>query len=67
MKNPVTPGWRVEDDSRTKVKDMARAAGVSPSQFLDALIANVEKDERGLPVWWTVDVKKNEELPIDSD
>jgi hypothetical protein len=66
MEKPVTPGWRVEEASRTKVKKIAAAAGVSPSEFLDALIENVEVDERGLPAWWTDDVQ-HEELPIDPD
>lgn len=63
VQNPVTPGWRVEESSRDRAKTIAAAAGVSPSEFIDALIQNVELDDRGLPVWW-VPRSPHEELPI---
>ena len=66
MAKPVTPGWRVEDSSRTRVKEIAAAAGISPSEFIDALIESVELDDRGLPTWWR-EAEKPEELPINTD
>jgi hypothetical protein len=66
MDKPVTPGWRVEDSSRNRVKEIAAAAGVSPSQLIDALIMNVELNDRGVPTWWR-EVEKPEELPINPD
>ena len=59
------PGWRVEEASRERAKAIAQTAGVSPSQFIDALIQHQEVDERGLPPWWP-SVDASEELPIDS-
>lgn len=67
MESPILPGWRVEESARDANKEMADAAGVSPSVFVEQLIDHAYKtrDDRGLPAWWP-QANRDGELPIDS-
>ncbi|CAM98480.1 hypothetical protein KN200_15805 (plasmid) [Clavibacter michiganensis subsp. michiganensis] len=66
MVKPVTPGYRIEDESRKTFKAMADAVGAaSSSHLLDLLASYIETDPAtGRPVWWPEDDDR-EELPID--
>ncbi|PPF53459.1 hypothetical protein C5C13_15135 [Clavibacter michiganensis] len=66
VKNPVTPGYRIEEASREKFKKMTDAVGAaSPSELLDLLARYIETDPvTGRPVWWPEDDDRGE-LPIE--
>lgn len=68
MKDPVTPGYRVERDTWERFKELAVAVdAASPSEFLDLLAKYIETDpDSGRPVWWPVVADSREELPIDT-
>jgi hypothetical protein len=68
VKDPVTPGYRIEAESRDKFKELTAAVdAASPSEFLDLLARYIETDpETGRPVWWPADDDAREELPIDT-
>jgi hypothetical protein len=53
----------VHPDVRERAKELAGAAGVSLSAYLERLIANERADDQGRPVWWPAD-DEQEELPL---
>lgn len=67
VKEPVTPGYRIERESREKFKAMSLAVdAASPSELLDLLAQYIEVDPvTGRPVWWPEDADRRKELPID--
>ena len=67
VKDPVTPGYRIERESREKFKAMAAAVdAASPSELLDLLAEHIELDPAtGRPVWWPAADDRRKELPID--
>lgn len=68
VKDPVTPGYRIERESREQFKELAAAVdAASPSEFLDLLARYIETDPKtGRPVWWPADDDTRGELPIDT-
>jgi hypothetical protein len=54
---------RVDPKARSKARQMAEAAGVSMSAFLEQLIACQDVDEHGRPAWWP-EAPDQEELPL---
>lgn len=66
VKHPVTPGYRIEAESRDKFKEMTAAVGAaSPTELLDLLAEYIETDPTGRPVWWPADDSDRKGLPID--
>lgn len=65
VQNPVPATYRIARASRDRLLELAHAAGVTGPAFLEALIARVECDENGVPVWAHELHDTSEELPID--
>lgn len=63
---PVTPGYKIAEESRDRIKSMADAAGVSPSHFVELMAEHTysELTLQGIPSWLPP-VERPEELPID--
>ncbi|WP_323512584.1 hypothetical protein [Subtercola sp. RTI3] len=57
----------VEEASKLRLEQLAIHANVSSAVYFERLVANVELNDRGLPVWWPEEPTRNGELPIDSD
>lgn len=62
-RDPVTLGYDVERVNKDRWKEIASAAGVSPSALFDRMVETIELDEHGAPAWF----ESSEELPIDTD
>ena len=67
MKRPVTPGWKIEEESRDSISSMAKAAGVSASAFVELMAAHTRSEltTQGIPSWMPAK-DRDGELPIDS-
>jgi hypothetical protein len=67
MIDPVTPGWKIERDSRDLIADMAAAAGVSASVFIELMAEHTRSELtlQGIPSWMP-EKDRSGELPIDS-
>lgn len=67
MLDPVTPGWKIERESRDLIASMAASAGVSASVFIE-LMAKHTKAEltvQGIPSWMP-ETDRSGELPINT-
>jgi len=67
MIDPVTPGWKIERESRDLIASMAASAGVSASVFIE-LMADHTKAElttQGIPSWMP-EKDRSGELPINT-
>lgn len=65
LKDPVAIGWKIERDSRDLIASMAKASGVSASEFVE-LMADHTKSEltkQGRPSWMP-EKDRDGELPI---
>jgi hypothetical protein len=64
--NPARSSWLIEQHSKDRVASIAERLGVADSAFVDEMIAHLELDDRGVPVWWPYPVSVDDgELPID--
>lgn len=60
-------GYAIERDAKNRLDALADHAKVSSAVFLEQLIAHVELNERGLPVWWPEQPELEDgELPINT-
>lgn len=64
MKDPVPAGYRIERATRDELQRLAKAAGISASALIEELVARVERDADGAPVWADELHNHDEELPI---
>jgi hypothetical protein len=64
LRNPIRVGFMIEQENKTALRAMARAAGTTEAAMVDALIehARTELDDTGKPSW----LPGPEELPIDA-
>ena len=63
--DPVRPGWIIERASKDKVRRVGEIVDLSESAFIDEMVAHLELDARGVPVWWPYPVAIDDgELPI---
>ncbi|WP_448812163.1 hypothetical protein [Agromyces bauzanensis] len=62
--DPVTLGYDVERANKNKWKGIADHVGISPSALFDAMVENIELDDRGYPTWLPEQPLKDGELPI---
>jgi hypothetical protein len=62
----VTLGYDVERDNKDRWAKIAAHVGMSASALFDAMVENIELDERGYPVWLPEKPPIDGELPIDS-
>jgi hypothetical protein len=67
MIDPVTPGWKIERESRDLIASMAASAGVSASVFIELMAAHTkgELTTQGIPAWMP-EKDRSGELPIDT-
>ena len=67
MRDPVTPGWKIERAARDQIASMAASAGVSASVFVELMSAHTfaELTTQGIPSWLP-EKERSEELPIDT-
>lgn len=52
----------VTPQTRDAISAIAAATGARKNVVIEQIIANVEVDDRGVPVWWPVE--QQEELPM---
>jgi len=67
MIDPVTPGWKIERESRDLIASMAASAGVSASVFIEAMAEHTKSEltTQGIPSWMP-EKDRSGELPIDT-
>lgn len=68
LKDPVAVTYRIERDARDQLRDVAVRSGVSCAELLETLIARIDLDADGLPVWADEMASRRnrvKELPID--
>lgn len=67
LKDPVAIGWKIERESRDLIASMARASGVSASEFVERMAAHTESEltDDGAPTWLRRTTPDGE-LPIDA-
>lgn len=66
MIDPVTPGWKIERESRDLIASMAASAGVSASVFIELMAEHTKAEltTQGIPSWMP-EKDRSGELPID--
>lgn len=62
--DPVLVSWRLERTTRETVKTIAKRSGMSSSEFVDRMVANLELTDQGIPKW-VPPLDRDGELPID--
>jgi hypothetical protein len=62
----VTLFYEVEREHKERWATIADHVGLSPSALFDVMVANIQLDERGYPIWMPEKPQRDGELPIDT-